>query len=201
MGTMRLSLQGRRGSATVCLVIWLCVAVVAACAGDGDPMAKVNMTDSADVGKSLRAQGWVVTLIEQPQQRKQVGSEEGAFPGGSEADHFVSHGFSSMPEAEGMWLILGLELTNQSGDLAMLSNKLLKVADSQGREVTLEGITVHSPHIWSDERWMKEENQLIQVVMHDGEVREGPLIYDVPEDATGLKLVMQGTDDTIDLGF
>ncbi|MBC8492687.1 MAG: hypothetical protein H8D43_02785 [Chloroflexi bacterium] len=66
-----------------------------------------------------------------------------------------------MPEAEGMWLILGIELTNESGDLAMLSIKLLKVVDAQGREVALEGITIHSPHIWSEERWMKEENQLM----------------------------------------
>ena len=201
MGTKRLALQGRRSWAVVCLVGWLCVAVTTACAGEGDPMAKVSMSDSADVGKSLRAQGWVVTLIEQPQQRKQVGSVEGAFPGGSESDHFVAAGFSSMPEAEGMWLILGIELTNESGDLAMLSIKLLTVVDDQGREASLEGITVHSPHIWSEERWMKEENQLIQVVMYDEEVRQGPLIYDVPEDATGLKLVMQGTDETIDLGF
>ena len=161
MGTKRLALQGRRSWAVVCLVGWLCVAVTTACAGEGDPMAKVSMSDSADVGKSLRAQGWVVTLIEQPQQRKQVGSVEGAFPGGSESDHFVAAGFSSMPEAEGMWLILGIELTNESGDLAMLSIKLLKVVDAQGREVALEGITIHSPHIWSEERWMKEENQLM----------------------------------------
>ena len=30
---------------------------------------------------------------------------------------------------------------------------------------------------------------------------DGPLIYEVPEDATGLKLVMRGTDETIDLGY
>ena len=185
----------------VCLVSWLCVAVVAACAGDGDPMAKVYIADSEDVGKSLRAQGWVVTLIEQPQQRKQVGSEEGTLPGLDQSGHYTAAGFSSMPEAEGMWLILGIELTNESGDLAMLSIRLLKVVDAQGREVGLEGLTVHYPHIYSDERWMKEENQLMQVVMDAGEAREGPLIYDVPEDATGLKLVMEGTDDTIDLGF
>ena len=201
MRTMRLCFQGCRSWATVCLVTCLCVAILAACGGEGDPMAKVVTSDSADVGKSLRAEGWVVTLFEQPRQRKQVGSVEGAFPGGSESDHFVAAGFSSMPEAEGMWLILPIELTNESGDLAMLSIRLLTVVDDQGREASLAGITVHSPHIWSEERWMKEENQLMQVVMYDAEVRQGPLIYDVPEDATGLKLVMQGTDDTVDLGF
>ena len=174
MGAMRLSLQGGRGSATACLVIWLCVAVTAACAGDGDPMAKVIVADSADVGKSLRAQGWVVTLIEQPQQRKQVGSEEGTLPGLDQSDHYTAAGFSSMPEAEGMWLILGIELTNDSGDLAMLSKRLLKVTDAQGGEYAVEGLTVHYPHIYSDERWMKEENQLMQIVMDAGEAREGP---------------------------
>ena len=65
----------------------------------------------------------------------------------------------------------------------------------------MEGLTVHYPHIYSDERWMKDENQLRQIVMDAGEAREGPLIYDVPEDATGLILVMEGTDETLDLGF
>ena len=201
MGTMRLDFQSGRSWAIVCLVTWLCVAVTVACGGEGDPMTKVNIADSSDLGNSLRAQGWVATLIEQPQQRKQVGSEEGALPGLDQSGHFTAGGFSSMPEAEGMWLILGIELTNDTGDLAMLSKRLLKVVDAQGGEYAMVGLTVHYPHIYSDERWMKEENQLMQVVMDAGEVREGPLIYDVPEGATGLKLVMEGTDETIDLGF
>ena len=83
----------------------------------------------------------------------------------------------------------------------MLSIRLLTVVDDQGRKASLEGIMIHFPHIWSEERWMKEENQVMQVVMHDGEVRQGPLIFDVAEDASGLTLVMRGTDETIDLGF
>ena len=85
MGSMRLGFQGGRSWVVVCLVSWLCIAVTTACAGDGDPMAKVSIADSVDVGKSLRAQGWVVTLIEQPQQRKQVGSEPGEGGGGDVA--------------------------------------------------------------------------------------------------------------------
>ena len=132
---MRLGFQGGRSWVVVCLVSWLCIAVTTACAGDGDPMAKVITADSPDVGKSLRAQGWVATLIEQPQQRKQVGSEEGTLPGLDQSDHYTAAGFSSMPEAEGMWLILGIELANDTGDLAMLSTRLLKVTDAQGGRI------------------------------------------------------------------
>ena len=31
--------------------------------------------------------------------------------------------------------------------------------------------------------------------------REGPLIFDIPDDSTGLRLVMKGTEDSLDLGF
>ena len=197
----RLGLRGGRTPAMVCLALCLCVVVASACGGEGNPLDVVHITDDADVGKSLQADGWVVTLIEKPQQRKQVGSEEGTLPGLDQSGHYAAAGFSSMPEAEGMWLILGIELANDTGDLAMLSKRLLTVTDAQGSVYDMQPLPIHYPHIYDDERWMKQENQLMQVVMDADNVREGPLIYDVPEEATGLTLVMKGTDETIDLGF
>ena len=64
-----------------------------------------------------------------------MGSEEGTLPGLDQSDHYTAAGFSSMPEAEGMWLILGIELANDTGDLAMLSTRLLKVTDAQGGRI------------------------------------------------------------------
>ena len=46
-----------------------------------------------------------------------------------------------------------------------------------------------------------QEHQLIQFVFENGDARTGPLVFDVPADATGLKLTTEGTEETIDLGF
>ena len=46
-----------------------------------------------------------------------------------------------------------------------------------------------------------QDNQLNQNPMEDGVAWEGPLVFDVPEDATGLTLHFQGSDELIDLGL
>lgn len=105
-------------------------------------------------------------------------------------------------EAEGIWVVLVVEVTNVSGDLAMLSKNLLTVTDSQGGEYPLASTNPHFSLIEADDRWASiEDSQLVQYVFNSGATRGGPLVFDVPEGATGLKLAMDGTEDTIDLGF
>ena len=157
----------------------------------------MNVADSAEVDKTLEAQGWVVTLVEPPEQRKEVGSGDVSVVTG----HYEQYGFTSVATAEGWWLILGLEVTNDTGDMALVPTKLLKVTDAQGREYQLQGKMVHLPVIWTDESWMKDESYLFSDVVDNRVTLTGPLVFDVPEDATGLKLVMKGIDETIDLGF
>jgi hypothetical protein len=161
-------------------------------------LAEVRTTDSGEVGKSIEADGWVVTLADQPEQRKKVGS--GAGDAREEAGP-EGRGRTGTREAEGIWLILTIELSNETGDLALLPMKLLTIVDSQGSRYALQGMTIHAPLIHADERWEGIENQLVQNVLETDVIYGGPLVYDVPEDATGLKLVMEGTDETIDLGF
>ena len=80
---------------------------------------------------------------------------------------------------------------------------VLKVSDSQGNQYEPIGVRqAVGPLINDDERWeSQQKNQLMQWVFEDELPRQGPLVFDVPEEATGLKLMMEGTDETIDLGF
>lgn len=180
------------------LVVLGCMVSLAGCGGGATATPEVKLGDSPDVGKVLRAQGWVATLVAQPEQTKQVG--EGAADARTEMDE-MGRGRSGVREAEGMWLIITIEVVNETGEMAFLPKELLTVTDDQGRKYALEGLTIHAPLIWTDERWGNNDNQLVQNVIKTDVPYEGPLMYDVPEDATGLIFVMQGTDDTIDLGF
>lgn len=181
-----------------CLAIWLCVAMVSACSSEA-PAPQVQKADNAQVGTTLQAEGWAITLLEPPELTKKVGSgtavertDMGEFGGGQ----------TGIREAEGIWLVLSVTATNNTGDLGMLPKRLLKVTDAQGGEHQRAGIKIIAPLIWADERWEGQmQNQLIDYVFEVGGSRDGPLAFDVPEGATGLTLVMEGTDETIDLGF
>ena len=182
-----------------------------ACAGsDAESLSEAEAAPEADpaavaaVGQPLESEGWTVTLVESAEKRQEVFSAEAGEMGGEVVtDHFQARGYTSVAMAgEGMmWLILGIEVTNGTGDMALLSKRLLTVTGPRGNTYEWEGMMVHIPHIWADERWMKEENYLMGDVIDDGVTREGPIIYEVPDGATGLTLVMQGIDETIDLGL
>ena len=194
MGVKRLNLRGGRSSVAACLAIWLCLTLASACSSENaTPEGKT--ADSAVLGKTIEAQGWVVTLVDPPEQRKEVGEADVHY------EEWEEYGFPSIATTEDLWLILSTEVTNDTGEMALLSKRLLKVMDAQGREYELAGKMVHWPLIWVDVRWMKEESYFLGDVIDNGVTLEGPLIYEVPEDATGLKLVMAGTEETIDLGF
>ena len=158
----------------------------------------MTTTEDAEIGKTIEAEGWIITLIEPPIQAPEVGSgtadvyDQAAGEEGSEWGTRV---------ADGIWLILPVEVTNQTGDMAFLPSKLPRVTDEQGREFELESRAIHLPYVNASERWGKRENQLVQNVLDADVTLEGPLIYDVATDSTGLTLNMEGADTTIDLGF
>ena len=177
----------------------MCIVFVSACSGE-EATPQVATADSAEVGKTLSGDGWVVTLLDQPQMTKVVGSGTAVERTDMGED---GTGQTGMREAKGMWLVLGVEVTNDTGDLAMLAKKLLKVVDTQGTVYERAGVReAIGPLIWADDRWQgQKENQLADNVFDVGQTREGPLAFDVPEGASGFTLVMEGTEEVIDLGF
>ena len=102
--------------------------------------------------------------------------------------------------AEGIWLVCPVQLTN-NGELNMLGSKVFKVTDELGREFPQAVLGPHFIQIWATERWMNNDNQLLQNPIDTGVSREGPFIFDVAEDSTGLRLTANGIEESIDLGF
>ena len=188
------------------ILVALVLAVSAAGCGseegeqEAGPQELVVKAQNAEVGKTLEAQDWSIGLINQPEQTKQVGSGAAAAMT-DEADGFG--GRSGVREAEGVWLILTVEMVNATGDLAFIPKSLLMVTDAEGGQYPpAKAREAVAPLINADDRWeSQEKNQLIQWVFDTDVALQGPMVFDVPEDATGLELVMEGTDETIDLGF
>ena len=198
MGTERRGLQRSRVWLGSLLGICLCVTLVSACSSE-DATPEVKLAESAEVGKTLQGGGWLVTLLEQPELTKQVGSGSGTETTGGMSE---GGGQTGVRIADGLWLVVTIEMVNDSGDFAMYPKDLLTVTDAQGTEYEVGNRKVIGPLINADDRWEgQSKNQLINWVFEVGLPREGPLVFGVPEDATGLTLVMEGTEDTIDLGF
>ena len=198
MGTERRSLQRRRVWPVGLLGICLCVTLISACSSE-EATPEVRVSESAEVGKTLQAGGWVVTLLAQPELTKQLGSGSGTETTGGMSE---GGGQTGVRIADGLWLIVTIEMVNDSGDFAMYPKGLLTVTDAQGNEYEVGTRKVIGPLINADDRWEgQSQNQLINWVFEVGLPREGPLVFDVAEDATGLTLVMEGTEESIDLGF
>ena len=173
-----------------------CVSSLTACAGGEDSrFAAAIASDSAEIGATIEAEGWLVTLIEPPEQIKSLGER---VEGGGWWSGYLREGAET---AEGIWLICPVELTNAGAEMRILSSKLLKATDAQGREFKLSLLPAHHIAIWTDERWMNEANQLVQNVIEVGVPMEGPMIFDVAKDSTGLSLTAEGIEELIALGF
>ena len=208
-------------TATTCCVALLALTLVlsaVSCSGEEggevtapEPVAKapavtVVKAEDAEVGKTIRSDEWTVTLTDQPEKPELVGS-------GPVVESFertmrsvdmdaAGIGHAGSIAAEGTWLVVSIEMTNETEDLAMLTRQALKVIDAQGREYVAAPNVIQFMAIEGDERWLDlRKHHLMEYVFDTGEARTGPLTFDVPEDATELKLTMKGTDETIDLGF
>ena len=172
---------------------------------DAASQAQTVKAENAEVGKSIEGAAWRVTLLEPPEQMKTVQGDIGSTRGA--ALHLVEFNIDgrSLGEehvtAKGVYVMVPIELTNISEEPQMMSGTVLHVVDSEGQEYEGTGRLEHTVYVWTNERWMDETHELVPHVFDVGDVREGPVIFDIPEGATGLKLVMKDTDQTIDLGF
>ena len=167
-----------------------------------EPLAPIVVAENAEVGKVVRSEEWAIVLEGQPEQTKIVGTGEDVDSSSFRHSSDPGLGQRGNEEAEGVWIVLPVEITNESGDLAMLSKRQFAVVDDKGGEYPVGETTVLFVTILgSGGRWETvQEHQLIQFVFESGDTRTGPLVFDVPEDATGLKLMMEGSEEAIDLG-
>lgn len=151
-------------------------------------------SEGAETGKTVVADAWEVTLVAAPYMTKKVGSGPSAARSGEWGD-------IGEQVAEGIWLVIPIELGNSADEMRMLSGQFFKVRDGDGMEYAMAPRPVHASAIWNDERWGNRENQLPQNPIDIDTTRAGPIIFDIPAGASGLQLIMDGTQDFFMLGF
>lgn len=208
----RRSLRDRgRASIQLGLLGLVVILGVMGCGGEGGgqeaaPEQQAVTAENAEVGKTLEGEVWRVTLVDAPVQMKMVGGDVGLDPRGIEnyipgfevdGRHLTDDDIT----ANGVYIAVPIEIANTTDEPQMVTRKVLKIVDSAGEEYVFAQNLQHLVYVWVNERWMDDNHLIVPSVPDAGEVRQGPLLFDVPEDATGLKLVMEGSDNTIDLGF
>ena len=198
-----------RRTAGGCAALLLLLFVVS-CGGRGehgdDSLTAIVKAENAAVGKSIEGQGWRITLLDAPEQTKMIGGEVIGEAGGiGKFTPMFGQGGRDFPDddltAEGMYLMAPVEVANIANEPQLMTGSVLKVIDSEGQEHAAAGRVEHVVQVWITEVWMDDVHELVPVVFNEQEAREGPLIFDVAEGATGLMLAIEGTDDTIELGF
>lgn len=166
---------------------------ITACGGDSAP--DIEMAEGADVGATLTDAEWEVKLVDAPYKTKEVGT-------GTEVTGRASEfGDVGKYTADGMFLIIPVELTNRADEMLMLGGKLFKVVDDAGNEYAMAPRPVHASALWNSEKWTDRSNQLPSNPIDAGITNSGPLVFDVAAEATGLQFIMDGVDGSIGLGF
>jgi len=166
-----------------------------ACGSKATPTPAVTTAKNAEVGKSLESQDYELTLVDQPYEAKLVG---GLVPGGGQ---LLTEYETVVREPKGIWLIVPVKLTNHSEEVRVLSKDAFVVKDAQGREFQVGGRLEHQAHVFEMDRWKSNDNYLVENPMSSGQTREGPLIWDVAKDSTGLRMTADGTEESFGLGF
>ena len=177
------------------LVAWTCALCLAGCAGEQPtPTPSVAAAQGSGVGKVIASEEWSLTLIDQPHKAETVGKGTNCGP--------YSQDIGCLRAAEGAWLIAPVRLTNQAPDLKFVQRSLFLVRDEQDRELIPASRNVHADYLWEmdDDRWEPTVNQIPDNLLDSGESIEGPIIFDLPDGATGLRLHLNGSSESIALG-
>jgi len=153
--------------------ILLCSVALTACGG-----GKAN-PNKADIDKTLSAEGWDVTLTAVPETTNVVGETGITY------------------QAKGIYQIVFLRVTNNNDDIMLFPPDLVKLRDAEGNEYPPTSSTAQFAYLQSH----SDLDLLIDSPVKPGETRNTLLIFDVPNKAQGLVLVMRGVDDTINLGY
>ena len=170
-------------------LLGIIVAGMAAC--ERQPSLQEEVHDP-EVGKTVASQGWVVTLYSEPYSSGQIG--EGTFD--------VYHDFDdAVARPEGVFLMVPIRVVSEQQEMDFFPKELFSLTDSQGREFPQGSYEAHLSHVNQAERWDGVRNMLIRNWIDPGGTLEGPLIFDVAEDASGLRLRVEGSEDSFDLGL
>ena len=182
------------------LVGLACLVALAACGGDGAATTPDTKTaENAAVGKSVASNLWEITLVDQPYLVKQCGAGTSSTYGSSSTEQDWD---TDVQIAEGIFLIAPVQLTNGADEMRMFTKSTgLVVTDGQDQEISLSRFTVHKTCVYFYERWGANENYLVDNPIDAGVTWEGPVIFDVPEGASGFVMSFGESDGSVDLGL
>lgn len=139
--------------------------------------------ESVETGKALQTDKWIVELLQVPTQAKIIG--EGNITYQSEA---------------GTFLVVFAKIRNTSGSLQVVPRRLFLVRDGAGNEYNASKSAIQVAYVQSEGK-RQGLDILLDSPIPNAEERNGVLIFDLPADAGNLVLVMEGTEDTLTLGF
>lgn len=183
------------------LALLACSAALVACGGEDAPGAAVPQTAAdADVGQSLESNLWKITLTDQPFLMEQFGTGTSSTIGSSE---IAQEWDTDVQVANGVFLVAPVQLTNGSDEMRMFSKSAgMVVTDAQGQEIALGKFSIHKTCVYFlADRWGTNENFLVDNPMDGGVTWEGPIIFDVPEGASGFVMSFGESEGSIDLGL
>lgn len=167
----------RRGCALFLIVC--CLSVLVACGGGGSSAEPVT-ADAAnvDVNKPLQAGDWEIALLKPPEKIKVVGASDITY------------------QAEGEFLVVFAKVSNHGQEMQVVGRDLFIARDGQGQEYTPVKSAVQIAYVLQHGMEPSLDSPLAA-----GKSRDSVVIFDVSPDATGLTFGLDGTADTLRLGF
>lgn len=191
--------QAQRVGLALCVLLgalWLAAACGGGAAGAAEPEF---LTEGTEVGASLATDAWEITVTGFAGKDTLLG-DEGDDAGLASVTQYTT---SAQAAKRGVWIIVPVRLKNASGEENLLLSRTLKVRDAQGNEYAISDRLVHLSYVFYTDRetYGSDANLLVQNVFDADEVRDGPAIFDVPEDATGLELLLNGAEGSILIGY
>jgi hypothetical protein len=159
-------------------VLSLLTAFLLSACGGGESAPVAATADQVETGTPLQSGDWVVELTAPPEQVKVIGEGNITY------------------QAEGTFLVVFLKITNQGSTLQIVPRNLIKVRDGEGQEYNPVRSAVQVAFVLQRGTGISLDSP-----QPAGETRESVIIYDIPAGSTGLELIMDGTDESLTLGF
>lgn len=163
-----------------CVVFLLagCLALLVACGGGSSAGPVTADADKVDINKPLQVDNWEIALLKPPEKVKVVGAGNITY------------------QAEGEFLIVFARVSNHGQEMQLVGRDLFVVRDEQGREYTPVKSAVQVAYVLQHGMEPSLDSPLAA-----GRSRDSVVVFDVAPDATGLTLGLEGTTETLRLGF
>ena len=162
------------------LVFLLCATGLTACArgAAGTPTPVVAAAEKAEIGKAVRSGDWEVTLAGPAEKIKVVGEGDITY------------------QAQGTYVVVPIRVTNKGTEMQLIPRTLLRLKDGQDREFEPTTSSIQVAYVLP-----RGIEPLLDSPMAADASRESIIMFDVPTDASGLKLTVAGVEETLGLGF